>query len=64
MSISNVKIINKLSNSKATFIKTGILVSLARLTNIPVFIKVALEFESLFIIFTLEIDITTVNTPS
>jgi len=30
----------------------------------PVFIKVALKFESLFIIFALEIDITTVNTPS
>ncbi|MDA9654266.1 hypothetical protein N9T13_01525 [Candidatus Pelagibacter sp.] len=29
MSIFNVKIINKLSNFKATFIKTGILVSLA-----------------------------------
>ena len=29
MSISNVKIINKLANSKATFIKTGIFVSLA-----------------------------------
>jgi len=29
MSISNVKIINKLLNSKATIIKTGIFVSLA-----------------------------------
>ncbi|WP_415272248.1 hypothetical protein ABXT52_02150 [Candidatus Pelagibacter sp. Uisw_121] len=29
MSISNVKIINKLSNSKTTIIKTGIFVSLA-----------------------------------
>jgi len=29
MSIFNVKIINKLSNFKATFIKTGIFVSLA-----------------------------------
>ena len=29
MSISSVKIINKFSNSKATFIKTGIFVSLA-----------------------------------
>jgi hypothetical protein len=29
MSIFNVKIINKISNFKATFIKTGILVSLA-----------------------------------
>ena len=29
MSTSNIKIINKHSNSKATFIKTGIFVSLA-----------------------------------
>ncbi|MDA7807786.1 hypothetical protein N8947_01855 [Candidatus Pelagibacter sp.] len=29
MSISNVKIINKLLNTKATFIKTGIFVGLA-----------------------------------